>query len=83
MEPEQLLFINVIIQAIEDTLSTKKDIEERIAKSQAKAWFKANAADYKEVCLHAQIDAAWLRKTVLTADIKKLRKLINEYRTLD
>jgi hypothetical protein len=82
MEPEQRLFLNVIIQAMDDTINVKRKIEEVIARQQAIGWFTTNSTDYKEVCLFADVDANWLRKKVLKANRVELKGLINEYRKL-
>lgn len=87
MEPEQELFICIIIQAIMDIVDDipagmeKTDNPKRI-KNQALKWFKDNSEDYKEICDYAGEDSQWLRKKVLNAKPKDLQRLLDEYRSL-
>lgn len=74
MEPEQKLYVHIIIQAIEDLASTNP-----IEKIQAKAWFINNSEDYKDICDGALYNSTMLRKKVLTAKPEQLRELVNEY----
>jgi hypothetical protein len=73
------LWINVVIQALIDYSSASKNPKDIIYKEQALAWFKNNSTDYQEVCLNANIDPEYLRTTVLKADVKALKKLIEDY----
>lgn len=79
MEPEQRLFLNVVIQLIEDYATDTTPILIRL---QANAWFKSNSMDYKEVCDNAGIDSAWLRQKVLTSKPSDLQRLLHEFRKL-
>lgn len=74
MEPEQKLYVHIIIQALEDLTSTNP-----IEKIQAKAWFINNSEDYKDICDGALYNSTMLRKKVLTAKPEQLRELVNEY----
>lgn len=77
MEPEQRLFLNVIIQLIEDYAS---DTTPALIRLQALAWFKSNSMDFKEVCDNAGIDSTWLRAKVLSSKPSDLQRLLNEFR---
>lgn len=83
--PEQKLFLNVIIQIVEDyafDIPVGANVEERkLAKTQAKSWFTNNSEDFNEVCDNAGINAKWLRKRVLASNPKSLQRLINAFRT--
>ena len=81
---EQILYLNVIIQLVEDyafdTPVGTNLSESNLAKIQANSWFTNNSEDYQEVCDYAGINAKWLRKRVLSSDPKHLQRLINDIR---
>lgn len=83
MEPEQKLFLRVIIQALEDYVDKSPicgNKEEGIAaKIYSTRWLKSYSRDFKDVCDLALIDPNWLREKVLNSSKKEIKRLINEY----
>lgn len=88
MEPEQKLYVNVIIQIIEDFIkpnpTAANTSESKIAKQQAVEWFTDASKGLVEVCEYANVDASWLQKRVLTAKYPytELKDLISKYKEL-
>lgn len=89
MEPDKRLYIQIIIQLLEDIILDNpvavSIAEGKLAKLQARAWFLANSEDYKVICECADINASMLRKTVLNSKppYTELKILVYEYSQAD
>ena len=87
-QPERILFLSVILQALLDATKPETPTEpedERVARDQAKAWFTASvgvtAEDFNEVCDLAGVSPLRMRtfafQVLVFKDIPFVRKRIN------
>jgi hypothetical protein len=87
-QPERILFLSVLLQALLDATkpeTLKEPEDEKVARDQAKAWFLASvgvtAEDFNEVCDLAGVSPLRMRsfafQVLVSQDIPFVRKRIN------
>tara|TARA_R100000008_G_C3467211_1_gene107153 strand:- start:137 stop:469 length:333 start_codon:yes stop_codon:yes gene_type:complete len=88
-DPEKLLFLAVILQALLDATKPRKKTETEtsiVARDQAKAWFFASVgvtcSNFELVCENAGLEPTYVRgfayKVLESKEIKYVRKRINK-----
>ena len=93
-DPEQVLFLSVILQALLDASKKENDresVEAKIERDKARAWFSASvgvtAEDFNTVCDIAGVNPAYVRsfafKILESKEIEFVRKRINAVLSFD
>lgn len=61
---ERNLWRKVILQAVQDLTNTSSDRKASHARDEARAWFRDQGSDFREVCSMAELDPKHVSKTI-------------------